>query len=345
MKIRAGVVGAGTVAWKIHFPIMKTLDELDVVGVCDEDPDRLAAARHHWQCRGFAAWADLLDQCRLDALYVFLPPYAHGEMEIAAARRGIHLFIEKPVANSLEIATRVGEAVRSHGAITAVGYQWRYLDSVAVLRETLGKHRPALVVGRWLGNTPAVPWWRQQELSGGQLVEQATHLVDLTRYVCGEPRKVVAVGTRGHNPLPRPNTVHDATGVSMVFEQGTIAMFLATNLLLDPGLRTESRTDLVFYGANFVARLSPASLEIATPCTRRTVAASGNPFEREHLAFLRAVLTGDVSGIRCDYADAAATMALTLRALESLEREVMLDCRVGHPSGMRETAAHAGTRF
>lgn len=328
MNIPAAIIGAGTVAWKFHFPVLKQCDSVQVVGVCDEDPGRLAAARDFWNCRGYLRWWDLLNDCRPEILYVFLPPYAHGEVELAAAARGVHLFVEKPVANDVRVARRVAAAVKASGIVAAVGYQWRYLDTVAALREALADARAAIALGRWLGNTPEVGWWRQQALSGGQVVEQTTHLIDLARFLCGEAVSVSGAGTNGRNPSPPPYDIHDATSVCIVFQSGLVATFISTNLLLDPSFLPDMRVDLSFYGPNFAARLDRRSLRIRSMAGEKTVSSAGNPFAAEHAAFLTAVNGGNRASILCDYEDAARTVGLTLVALEAIEGRTVLSTEI-----------------
>jgi len=69
-----------------------------------------------------------------------VPPFAHG-FEPEIAERGIHLFVEKPVALTMDLAKKTERAIAKAGVINSVGYMWRYLDTTLakeVLKENIG---------------------------------------------------------------------------------------------------------------------------------------------------------------------------------------------------------------
>lgn len=87
-------------------------------------------------------------------------------------------FIEKPLATDLATAEGIAAGVATTGLVTAVGYHWRYLDTTERAQELLSN--PArLALGYWLDFTPPPAWWARREQSGGQMVEQTTHIFDL----------------------------------------------------------------------------------------------------------------------------------------------------------------------
>ena len=88
----------------------------------------------------------------MDALYVCIPPFAHDDAELIAAGKGIHLFVEKPVALTMEKGLEVLAAVRSAGIITGVGYTLRYFPVTQMARQYLQDKPIAMVTShRWAG--------------------------------------------------------------------------------------------------------------------------------------------------------------------------------------------------
>jgi glycosyltransferase involved in cell wall biosynthesis len=81
---------------------------------------------------------------------------------------------------------QIAQAVAAHNLITAVGYHWRFLDTVEEAQELLAANPPALALGYWLDATPPPAWWRKEQQSGGQMVEQTTHIFDLARVLVGD---------------------------------------------------------------------------------------------------------------------------------------------------------------
>ena len=118
--------------------------------------DRLAAA-----CGG-AAYADagrMLDAERVEAVYVCVPPFAHGGPERAALDRGLPLFVEKPLATDAATAEALAGAVAAAGVPTAVGCHWRCLDTVAAAACSAAR-RPAPTRSSRSATWRPAGWWR-----------------------------------------------------------------------------------------------------------------------------------------------------------------------------------------
>jgi myo-inositol 2-dehydrogenase / D-chiro-inositol 1-dehydrogenase len=146
---------------------------------------------------------ELLAHERLDAAWITVPPHAHGPIEHALIAAGVPFFVEKPLSGDRATGEAIARAVADAGLIAAVGYHWRALDTIAELRARLAAGPPvAMVTGAWHSSTPPPAWWRSQASSGGQFVEQATHLLDLARHLLGEAVVTHAAADRH----PRPTT-------------------------------------------------------------------------------------------------------------------------------------------
>lgn len=128
----------------------------------------------------------------IHAAYVCVPPFAHGEAEEALADAGIALFVEKPLAAELDPAERIADQITAAGVLTRVGHHWRCAASVHRAAELLRDRRIRLVNGWWLDKVPPVDWWSDRSHSGGPLVEQAVHVLDLARVLVGEVAEVHA---------------------------------------------------------------------------------------------------------------------------------------------------------
>ena len=76
--------------------------------------------------------------------------------------------------------------------LTRVGHHWRCAEPVARARELLAHRTVRLVSGTWWDKVPPVSWWLHQARSGGPVVEQAIHLLDLARVLVGEVEVVQA---------------------------------------------------------------------------------------------------------------------------------------------------------
>jgi myo-inositol 2-dehydrogenase/D-chiro-inositol 1-dehydrogenase len=254
MTVRVGLVGAGAVGAR-HAATLAGFPDVDLTGICDPEPtarEALAGAL------GVPAVPDLdgLLRGRPDALWLCVPPFAHGDLETAVIGAGLPFFVEKPLAADLLTAQRVARAVASAGLPTATGYHWRHLDTVDRARTALGAARVRLVQAQWWGSTPPPAWWGREALSGGQVVEQATHVLDLTRVLAGEVEEVVGGAARS---APAARDVPDATAALLRFVSGAVGTVSTSCVLPAP---TAAGLDVVADG--LAVQLTETSLRMRT---------------------------------------------------------------------------------
>jgi myo-inositol 2-dehydrogenase/D-chiro-inositol 1-dehydrogenase len=225
---RVGLVGAGNVAQR-HARVLTGFEDVTLVGVTD--PDRSAADRLT-SAHGGRAYADIdgLLAAEPDAVYVCVPPFAHGPVEERVIDAGVPMFVEKPVAADLPTAERIAELVRRRGLLTSVGHHWRYLGVVGQARELLAERPARLVNGAWLDKIPPVAWWTRLDASGGPLVEQASHVLDLIRALVGEVVEVTAYGD-GSPPAVPAADIDAATAATLRFAGGAVGTLTSTCLL------------------------------------------------------------------------------------------------------------------
>ncbi|UCH33064.1 MAG: Gfo/Idh/MocA family oxidoreductase [Armatimonadota bacterium] len=308
MAVRVGFVGVGGIA-RAHIKTLAAMDDVTLAAFCDVQKDRADGAAGEHKGSAYTDYRDMLEREDLQALYVCVPPGFHEDAEIIAAGKGIHLFIEKPVAATLETAREIEAAINRAGVISSVGYHWRYQDSTAAAREKLAGRTVGMVLGYWMGGLPGVPWWRVMAQSAGQMVEQTTHIFDLARYLVGNARRVFSLqALRTMTDVPN-NDVPDFGTAVVEFENGVIGTFSNTCALdfgYTVGLHIVCRNMVIEVGARIIESGD------AQPMENRT-----NPNVAENRAFIDAVKSGKREGVLSDYSDAVKTLAVTLAANRS----------------------------
>jgi myo-inositol 2-dehydrogenase/D-chiro-inositol 1-dehydrogenase len=301
MPLQIGFVGIGWIAGT-HMDALSQLEDAQPVAFCDLDSARAERAAARFGGRAYTDWRAMLDAESL---------HAHDGVEIAAAERGIHLFVEKPVARDLDYARRVEEAIHKAGVICSVGYHFRYYGATERAKERLQGLPVLMVKGAWDGGMPTgTLWWRTYAHSGGQLVEQTTHIFDLARYLVGE---IVEVFTYSHH---NPALLHHPDGdiavadvVCLKFENGAVGVITDTN-----GLHAPGEVGLKVYTPERVVEVSWGRMVETEANRKEEFFSRDNPYLRESAAFLEAIRTGDRSLIRSDYSDGVRTLAATLAA-------------------------------
>ncbi len=311
-QIRIGFVGTGGIA-QAHFDALSRIEDVQLVAFCDVEAVRAEAAAGRFGGRAYTDWERMLRDESLDALYVCVPPHAHEGIEERAAEKGIHLFVEKPVARTLERARQVEAAIQKAGVLSCVGYHFRYFGSTDRARERLEGLPVVMSIGYWHGGMPGVGWWRKHALSGGQLIEQTTHIVDLARYLMGEIVQVHAYFAQGVVPLPHPDgDVSEAGVVALRFASGAVGVITNTCVLNTPG-----EIALKIYSPDRVLEVGWGRLVEIEPNRREEYTSRDNPYLTENRTFIEAVRTGDGRAIRSPYSDGVRTLAVTLAADES----------------------------
>ena len=298
--LRVGLVGAGGVGTR-HAETLLGFDDVEIAAVADPDQARARQLAERCGAQVRVDAHDLVEHERVDALYVCVPPFAHGPPEDAALEAGLPLFVEKPLAADLPTAEAIAERVAAAGVPTAVGYHWRYLDTVGRAQALLTGRPVRLALLTWLGTVPPVPWWSERALSGGQIVEQTTHLLDLARLVVGEVTAVTAVAMRREEAA---GDIDDATSAVLRFASGAVGALTSTSLL-----HALHRASLTVVADGVVIELSEQEMGVDDGSGPVVTAAQGSAKTRLDRDFVD-VVAGRAERVRVDYAEALRTHRL-----------------------------------
>ncbi len=168
-----------------------------VVALCDIKPDRLdkaatAAARGNPVTS--ADWRRVIDNKDVDAVFIATPPYLHSEMAIAALQAGKNVYCEKPVGTTPAQVRALLEAAKGSGKVFVAGQQLR---SMKQLGETVRRiHEGAIgdvimvkaqrhAAADLDHNGTSGDWYFDVTKSGGYLIEQSVHNLDLCNWAIG----------------------------------------------------------------------------------------------------------------------------------------------------------------
>ena len=208
----------------------------------DEDSVKEAAKRYGYE--GYTTdWRQMLKDDRIQLFDNGGPNDAHEEPCIAAARAGKHILCEKPLARSTAEAARMLEAVQKAGVINMVGYNYRFVPAIRLAHDLiksgqLGEifHVRGVYLQDWIidPNFPLV-WRLDKNVAGsGSLGDLGSHVIDLARFLVGEPRKVSAMAKTFVKRRPNPAggmadvTIDDAVTSLLEFENGALGTIEAS---------------------------------------------------------------------------------------------------------------------
>lgn len=203
--IQVAIWGAGNIA-KTHIDgFLMQPERCKVVAVINHHAEK---AQRLIEEKGLDAvacetLAEALEKVHLDMVSICLPPAQHMEATVEAAEHGLHILVEKPMANSLEECDRMIAAAREHNVLLSSVCQLRFTNRAHKLRQLL-KSGECGKLNYAIANSM---WWRGQQYhdlswrgtwameGGGVLMIQAIHDFDLLQYMIGMPKQLTAVMT------------------------------------------------------------------------------------------------------------------------------------------------------
>ena len=216
--------------------------------------------------------------------------------------------------------------VQASGVKSQVGFMYRFGAAARQLKQRLPKDGTAgFMVARYACNSLHRPWWRDRSLSGGQLVEQAIHLLDLTRYFLGEPTQVFSMQGNLFHRLVEGYTSDDASGTVIQFAAGGLAVLAATNgaipnrwdydwRLMLPGLTAD------FADANHAVFHETQPLAAGAVAPAESVAADVDLYRAETLDLLAAIRDNRPTAVPIE--EGVRTLRLALAASQSAQHSL-----------------------
>ncbi len=308
MTISVAMVGAGRMGAK-HVAALAAMDDVRVVGVADVRPEAASALAAERGAETFTDYREMLERIKPDVAYFCTPPADHGEQLVFAAGLGVNMFVEKPLASSMVDANAIVDAVERAGVLFTVGYQWRHNPAADVARETLGEQPATLLAGWWYWTIPPIPWIADRRYGGGQVFEQATHQIDLMRFLGGDIQEVYAVYAQNARPESElPNW--DANAVTMRFASGA-AGSLHTTYALFPGIPNGNAVDII--ARELLIRSQSARCTVFRR-DQEPVETKGPEGWTIDQPFMEAVRRNDPNLIRSPAGDSAKSIAVSLAA-------------------------------
>ena len=229
-KVRLGIVGCGWITEHRHLPALGRLPGVEVVAVADVDETRLTRVADRFRIRTrHQDYRVLLAEGAIEAVAVCTPLPSHAAVGLAVLEAGKHLFIEKPLAFSLEECDRLIERAAASRRTAMVGLNLRWHRLVRQAREVIrrgGVGSTAMVSAVLASYHHTIPAWRERRgEGGGVLCEQAVHMYDLWRFVFDSEVEEVFATTRAGRWNEETATVTarltNGTIVTSAFSWGT----------------------------------------------------------------------------------------------------------------------------
>jgi predicted dehydrogenase len=232
VRLRVALIGVG--AWgRVLGKAASQSAKIEFVCCVGRNPERLAAFAHDI---GIPARADLdavLADKAMDAVVLALPNDLHFEFAQAAARAGKHVYIEKPIANTMADALAIAALERAHGVRIVVGHCARLLSGVRAIRQVIdaGKLGKLSQIEANFSNDRGLritreDWrWYSESAPGGCLSQIGVHQFDTLRYLAGD---IAAVSASAGKHSPVGAEVEDQWIVAVHFADGKLGTVISS---------------------------------------------------------------------------------------------------------------------
>ncbi|MBV9469495.1 MAG: Gfo/Idh/MocA family oxidoreductase [Abitibacteriaceae bacterium] len=320
---RVGLLGCGGIA-NAHAKNLQALESTDIVAVCDVAAERAADFNQRYADGKAIVYSDfthMFDKEKLDVVWICLPPFAHSNEVELAAERGVHVFIEKPIALDIETGRRMVQAVEKAGIKSQVGFMSRFGEAVEPVKEMIDNGQagaPGWALGVYRCNALHAPWWRDKSKSGGQVLEQIIHTYDIIRYFLGDPASAFCFMDNLFHQDVENYTAEDVSAASLKFKNGAVASVAGTNAAI-PG-RWQNSFSLVCRNLTVeFADANHATLHYTgeDPVRSETIEGDKNLMLAETTDLLNAIQSNGTT--RTSMSEGAKTLELVLAVSQSGE--------------------------
>lgn len=228
--IRLAVIGLGMMG-KIHVEKASQINECEIVAICDIDPSTKGVSEK-LGIKSYHNHLEMMDSEKLDGVIISLSNELHETIGIDCARKGLHILMEKPIASTTKAAKKLIISIKSNDVKMLVGHQRRFNSKINAARDIirsgeLGDMAVISIIGcmqkpdQYFLDGP----WRKKKVSGGPVLINMIHEIDVLRYVYGEIERVYAEVS---NKI-RKFEVEDSVSVTLRFKKGALATILMSD--------------------------------------------------------------------------------------------------------------------
>lgn len=197
MKI--AVVGLGRFG-NTHLSTIDSLDCCELSAICDLNEQIAKKYSEQYGVPYYTDYKVMAEKCDADAVILNLPHFLHCEATVFFLEHGFHVFVEKPMARSVEECRIMNEAQRKSGKVLAVGHPQRFFQANREVRRIVesGEYGKLLMISEFRSadyfEASRPKWFTTKKLSGGGIMMNlGAHAFDKLMYITGsKPAQIVS---------------------------------------------------------------------------------------------------------------------------------------------------------
>ena len=317
-RVRVAFYGCGNFANRTRIPNLLQTNSADIVAACDRNSQAAQETAKRFNIPSVYQDAhEMLDTEAIDVLYSIVPAYVRTNVESTAAKKGIHIFSEKPQALTMQVAHRINDAIRQAGVISTVGFRERYRPIFQEARRYLNDKHVVHVRFQSFGGLPPSTeggpktWWEEMAKSGGSALDWGVHATDYTRFMTG-----LNVAKSQAFYCERPAYANAlSTSFNYCFENGAT---MTLNFVAAGSSPQAEPRFTIFYEGGCLEIHGYERIVVNGEVLYH--ADEFDPWLEQDKTFIRAVQSADPSLLQSDYDDGLFSLAPILAGWESSRR-------------------------
>ncbi|MBC7260968.1 MAG: Gfo/Idh/MocA family oxidoreductase, partial [Chloroflexi bacterium] len=181
MVLRAAVIGVGMMG-RNHARVYAQMEHANLVAAADPDTATLEPIARTYKVNVYTDYIEMLEAEKPDLVSIAVPTRLHREVAITVMRRGIHVFLEKPISANVEEGQEIVDCAKREGVKLAVGHIERFNPAIIELKRLLDAGQLGRIFqihARRVGPFPP----RVEDV--GVVIDLATHELNLLEYLTG----------------------------------------------------------------------------------------------------------------------------------------------------------------
>ncbi|NPA73345.1 MAG: Gfo/Idh/MocA family oxidoreductase [Epsilonproteobacteria bacterium] len=280
---KIAIIGLGAMG-KNHYRVLKKLPDIQVTALCDIEK------KDNYPEKFYTDLDEMLKQETLDAAVIVVPTFLHKEVALKCLERGLDIFIEKPVASTIEDARKIEKKAKELNKKVCIGYIERFNPVVEALKRELQDREIYSIGITRVGPFPP------RIADVGILTDLAVHDIDLIRYITGREieKKCIFKSQKIHNHH------EDNAILSFQLDHEVVASITTNWLTPFRKRRIEVATKKGYFEADLMGQdLIEYSeyKENNSYVIRNCFVQKEEPLVREHRAFIKYLKTGERGGL------------------------------------------------
>jgi predicted dehydrogenase len=230
--VRYGVVGLGHIAQVAVLPAFAHAANSEVTALVSDDPAKLKSlARKYKSVEGTFSY-DEYEACleQVDAVYIALPNHLHAEYTIRAARAGVHVLCEKPMAVTVAECRKMIAACRDHDVKLMIAYRLHFEEINLAVVDLIRRGRigePKFFNSSFSMTVRDGDIRTKKDMGGGSLYDIGVYCINAARYLFrAEPVEVAAIAV--NSGVKKLAEIDESTGAILKFPDGRVASFVTS---------------------------------------------------------------------------------------------------------------------